>query len=398
MTAGPRRALVALCLTQLTSWGVLYYAFPVLSVAISTDTGWSPSVLTAAFSAALVVSAVVGVPVGRWLDRHGPRALMTLGSVLASVAVVAVALAPTAGAFAAGWLVAGVAMSGVLYPPAFAALTRWYTEDRVRALTVLTLAGGLASTVFAPLTAALAGQLGWRGTYLALAAVLAAVTVPAHLWGLRLPWPPTGPAEQAQVGARTASSGPFLRLTAALALASCASYAVVVNLVPLLAERGIGVGVAALALGLGGLGQVAGRLLYPPLQHRLGVRTRTVLVLGLVALTTSALAAATTLVLVLVGAVLAGVVRGVMTLLQATAVPDRWGAAEYGRLSAVMAAPVTLAAALAPWIGAVVAGQVGGYAAMFATMAAVAGAAALLAWFSTPRLPASLGAAPRMVA
>jgi predicted MFS family arabinose efflux permease len=69
----------------------------------------------------------------------------------------------------------------VLYSPAFAALTR----DPVRALTILTFAGGLASTVFAPLTAALAAHLDWRHTYLALAAILALVTVPAHWFGLR---------------------------------------------------------------------------------------------------------------------------------------------------------------------------------------------------------------------
>ena len=50
---------------------------------------------------------------------------------------------------------------------------------RVRALTTLTLVAGLASTVFAPLTAALAGALGWRGTYLVLAGILAVVTIPA---------------------------------------------------------------------------------------------------------------------------------------------------------------------------------------------------------------------------
>ena len=62
--------------------------------------------------------------------------------------------------FFAGWVLAGVAMGAVLYPPAFAALTRWHGPDPVRALTVLTLAGGLASTVFAPLTAALADATG----------------------------------------------------------------------------------------------------------------------------------------------------------------------------------------------------------------------------------------------
>jgi hypothetical protein len=83
---------------------------------------------------------------------------------------------------ATGWsrtaitLAAGLASAGLYYPPAFAALTAWYGPRRVAALTTLTLAAGFASTIFAPLTSALAGSLGWRGTYLVLAAVLAAVT------------------------------------------------------------------------------------------------------------------------------------------------------------------------------------------------------------------------------
>ena len=87
-------------------------------------------------------------------------------------------------------------MSAVLYFTAFTAftaLTRWYGDRRVHALTVLTVltvAAGLASTIFAPITAGLASQLDWRSTYLVLAVLLAVVTVPAHLLGLRLPWPP----------------------------------------------------------------------------------------------------------------------------------------------------------------------------------------------------------------
>ena len=60
-----RRVLVVLCLTQITSWGVLYYAFPVMAPTIAADTGWSVPTATAAFSGGLVVSALVGIPVGR---------------------------------------------------------------------------------------------------------------------------------------------------------------------------------------------------------------------------------------------------------------------------------------------------------------------------------------------
>ncbi len=382
---GLRSVLAALCLTQVTSWGVLYYAFPVLSGRISADTGWPPSTLAAAFSAGLVISAVLGVAVGRWLDRRGPRWLMTAGSLVAVAAVAAVAAAPTAGWFVAGWLVAGVAMSAVLYPPAFAALTRWYGADAVGALTVLTLAGGLASTIFAPVTAALAGQLGWRGTYLVLAGILFVVTVPGHLLGLSRHWPPAPRATHAgQAPARVVRSSSFLALMGALTLTACVSSAVVVNLVPLLIERHVPLGLAAVALGLGGAGQVVGRLGYPRFSARTTVRARTALTLAGVAVTTALLAAFTGLAAMVVLAVLAGMVRGMVTLVQATAVTDRWSAAQYGRISGLLAAPVTMAAALAPWGGAVVADALGGYAAMFWAMAGIAGAAALLGLASVP--------------
>ena len=329
---------------------------------------------------------MLGVVVGRWLDRHGPRWLMTTGSLVGVAAVVAIAWSPTMAWFVAGWLLAGVAMSAVLYPPAFAALTRWYGPRAVGALTVLTLAGGLASTIFAPLTAALAGPLGWRGTYLVLAGILLVVTVPGHLLGLHRPWPPAPPITHArQAPDRVVRSRSFLALVAALALAACASYAVVVNLVPLLAERGIPLGIAAVALGLGGAGQVLGRLGYPPLAGRTSVRARTTLTLAGLAVTTALLAAFTSLAALIVLAVLAGVVRGIATLVQATAVTDRWGAAHYGQLSGVLAAPVTVAAAVAPWVGAVLADLLGGYGAMFWVMAGIAAAAALLGSVSVPR-------------
>ena len=79
-------------------------------------------------------------------------------------------------------------MAAVLYPPAFAALTRWYGDRRAHALTVLTLVAGLSSTIFAPLTAALLDRLSWRATYVVLAIVLGVVTVPAHGLLLALPW------------------------------------------------------------------------------------------------------------------------------------------------------------------------------------------------------------------
>ena len=376
---GLRAVLLTLCITEITSWGVLYYAFAVLSPDISSDTGWSAPAVTGAFSAGLVIAALAGIAVGRRLDRHGPRVIMTTGSVMAAAALCAVAAAPNYWCFVAAWLFAGLAMSGVFYAPAFAALTRWYGHRAVGALTALTLVAGLASTVFAPLTATLARSMDWRTTYFILAAALAIVTIPAHAFGLRRSWPSVESLHPVESPTTTARSRPFVALTVAYAVAACASYAVIVNLVPLMNQRGISTEAAALALGLGGVGQVLGRLGYRTMVRRIAVVPRTVLVMAAVAVTTVLIGVFTSLTVLVAVTVAAGMARGVMTLLQATAVTERWGTTHYGHLSGVLSAPVMLTTALGPFIGAALAGLLGGYAAMFVMLGALAVVAALLA-------------------
>jgi len=276
----PRRPLATLCITEVTSWGVLYYAFPVLAPSISADTGWSIPAVTAGFSIGLVVSAVAGVPVGRLLDRVGPRPVMTSGTLLAIPATLALAAARTLPEFLAAWVPAGPAMSAVLYQPAFAALTRRYGPRRVTALTILTLVAGLASTVYAPITAALVSTLSWRQTYVVLAVVLAVITLPGHVFGLGLPWTPAErQPHRSRAPDAVARSGAFIVLAAAMSLAAFAVYAAVVNLIPLLHQPGLTTGGAAVALGLGGVGQVLGRLGYGRLTAATDVRTRTAVVL-----------------------------------------------------------------------------------------------------------------------
>lgn len=389
MPPGPRRVLVVLCVTEITSWGVLYYAFPVVAPSIAADTGWSASTITAAFSLGLVVAALAGIPAGRWLDRNGPRPLMSLGSIVAVPSVLCIASATTLPVFFAGWLLAGIAMAGVLYPPAFAALTRWWGPRRVTALTALTLLAGLASTIFAPLTAGLLEHLGWRQTYVVLAVILAIVTIPAHLFGLRGPWPAADTSGTAETDAHTAGgiarSRPFLLLVLTVGLGAFTAFAVVINQVPLLLERGLSTSTAAWALGLGGLGQVLGRLGYRRLAESLCVRARGVVILALGAVATALLAVLPGPTVLLIGAaMLAGAARGVFTLFQATAISDRWGAEHYGRLNGLLSAPATLAIALAPWAGAAVAEAFGGYPTLFWLLAGIAALAAALAVGSVP--------------
>jgi MFS family permease len=274
----------------------------------------------------------------------------------------------------------------VFYAPAFAALTRWYGPRRVSALTALTLVAGLAGTVFAPLTAVLNGRLDWRGTYLVLAGLLAVTTIPLHLWGLRLPWPQIEHAA-AHPPSAVARSRPFLVLVIAMSLAAFSVYAVVINLVPLLTERGTTTSAAAVALGLGGVGQVLGRLGYGRLAARASARARTLVVVLVSAVVTALLGVVPGPALLLIaGSVLAGVERGIFTLVQATAITDRWGPVHHGRLNGLLAAPVMLTAAVAPWAGSALAAVFGGYPAVFVVLGVIGALAAALSTAGVPRL------------
>jgi MFS family permease len=390
---GLRQVVSVLSTVQIVSWGVLYYAFAALQSSITADTGWSSVAVTGAFSGCQLVSGVVGIWVGRHIDAVGPRAVMTAASLVAIPGLLAVALAPNLAVFYLGWVLVGVAMAGTLYPPAFAALTHWGGAQRVRALTTLTLVAGLASTVFAPLASVLDDAWGWRVAYLVLLAGLVLITVPLHWWGLGAPWRtqhrdaprPSHHAPKPDVAA-VVRSGPFLLLALAGTLTTLSVFAVVINLVPMLVEQGMSRNLAAVALGLGGVGQVAGRLGYARFAAATSVTARGVIVVAGVAAATAALALApdSAGLLIVIGMLL-GLARGIYTLVHATAVTDRWGPEAYGTLNGILTAPALGAAALAPFAGALLARALGSYADAFLVLAAGAGVAAVLMLGATPR-------------
>src|SRR6266699_2343615 len=177
--------LITVSFTEMTSWGILYYAFTVFLKPMQASLGWSTAQLTGAFSLALLCSAGAAVPIGRWLDRHGTRFLMTLGSCVASLLVLAWAVVANLTLFYLIWLGIGVAMAAVLYDPAFAMVAHWFRQQRARALTILTFIAGFASVIFVPLAQWLVQVQGWRMALAILALLLATITIPLHVLVLR---------------------------------------------------------------------------------------------------------------------------------------------------------------------------------------------------------------------
>lgn len=181
---GPWRAVSVLGVTEILSWGALYYP-PVLTVPlIARDHGWSKAFAMGGFSVGLLVAGLVSRHVGTLIDRFGGHAVMPCGSLIAAVGLLGLVKAGNAYSYYTAWIVLGVAMAAALYDPAFATLGRIFGRNARGPITTLTLAGGFASTVSWPATQFLLDAIGWRGAYLVYAGILAFIAAPLHALAL----------------------------------------------------------------------------------------------------------------------------------------------------------------------------------------------------------------------
>src|SRR5262245_6627441 len=181
---GPWRAVSVLGVTQILAWGTIFYS-PVLTVPlIAADRGLSIAFTMGGFSLGLFFSGLVSPFVGRAIDRHGGHVVMPFGSLIGALGLVGLVYSDSPLAYLAAWMVLGVGIAASLYDSAFATLGRIFGVTARRPITVLTLAGGLASTVGWPATHLLIGQVGWRGTYLVYAVLLAVIAAPLHALAL----------------------------------------------------------------------------------------------------------------------------------------------------------------------------------------------------------------------
>jgi MFS family permease len=376
----------ALSITETVSWGILYYAFAVFLVPMQRDLGFSAAQLTGAFSVALVVSGIAGIAAGHYLDRRGPRALMTLGSSAGVVLVLVWSQVHNLEAFYALWLAIGLVMAAVLYEPAFAVLAKWFpdAEERRRAMTAMTLVAALASFIFLPLTQALIDAHGWRHALVILAVILGVITVPLHGLILRSatvePRAPTGQGTELSIGAGEAlRSAAFWRLSGAFFLATVTGIAMTVHAIPFLLQRGYGAGFAAFAVGLVGLSQIPGRVLFVALAGRLPRAQATAGVFLLIAAGIALIVSVDASSAVLAGLVLLGMGNGMATLARATAIADIYGAGAYGTIAGVTGAMTTAARGVGPVTAALWATAVG-YSALLWTLVVLSTLAAGLAY------------------
>ncbi len=350
---GPWRAVPVLGVTQIIAWGTIFYS-PVLIVPVmAAERGWSLSFAMGGLSLCLLVAGLASPLVGRMIDRYGGQIVMTAGSLIGALGLIGLVYAEHRASYLAVWMLLGVGLAASLYDAAFATLGRIFGTAARSPITVLTLAGGFASTVGWPSTHLLMGVVGWRGTYLIYAALLALVCAPLHAFVL-----PRTRAEPAPPPAEGAAKAPALlppRGTAFLLVAAAfASYAFVpsalsAHLLAIFGRTGIDAATVVMIGALFGPAQVAARL-----TEFLFARNLHPLTLARFAV---ALLAAAFAMLALLGisvftatafALTFGAANGLITIARGAVPLALFGAAGYGALIGRIAGPSLLMQAAAP--------------------------------------------------
>ena len=345
-----KRVVGWLSLAQLITWGSVFYTFSLLMEPVERELGLTRAQSSLAFSLALLAEGALAYPVGRWIDHGHERAVMTGGSLLVAACLLLHSVVHTVGAFYLVWIGLGAALAATLYSPVFAVVTRRFPHDFRRAIITLTFLGGLASTVFIPLSAWLIEALGWRHALWVLAGLHLAVCAPLHALMLR-----NAPVAVAPDGATRSSpaaylrSAPFLLIGVFVVGMMGVTAALPPHMISLLRGNGLAEAwVIAIPAAIG-LIQVLGRLLLYFFEHHFDLHLANRLIpvlipLGLAALVAGAGHPWAALLFVL----LYGLGNGMMTIVKGTAIAQYVSREHVAALNGALGLPSALARAVAP--------------------------------------------------
>jgi MFS family permease len=344
--SGPLPIILALGTTQTLAWASSMYLPAILADPIARDLGVSSNWVFGAFSAALVLSALLGPRIGRQIDLVGGRSVLSMSNLVLAAGLVLLGFTTSIPLLVLAWLLLGVGMGAGLYDAAFAALGRIYGDAARRSITGITLIAGFASTVGWPLSAWGLETIGWRNTCFAWAAANILIGLPINFLML-----PTVKGSKAAVAAAVKPHIPIDRTMIVLAFVFAAAWtvtgAMAAHLPRLMEAAGATTTQAVFAGALIGPAQVAARIFeasflsryHPLVSTKLACITHPI---GAAILGLAGGGAAS------VFAVFHGSGNGILTIARGTLPLSIFGPENYGYRLGIIGAPARMAQAAAP--------------------------------------------------
>ena len=347
------RAVSVLGITQILAWGAIHYTPVLMAPHIAAARGWTLAFAMGGFSLGLLVSGLVSPAVGGFIDRFGGHRVMPFGSLLGAAGLVGIATATHPLVYLAMWVVLGLAMSASLYDPAFATLGRIFGSAARRPITLLTFAGGFASTASWPATYLLNDSVGWQNTYFIYAGLLALVAAPLHASLPRdralapvVTTPDVTPAPPLLLQPRGLN---FVLVVSAFAAFAFVVSGLLANLLAMFQRHGIEAATAVTIGALFGPCQVASRMcefIFARDVHPLTIARFAAALLAAAFVMLGVFGLSLTVAVAFM--ILLGLSNGLITIARGTVPLALFGAAGYGRMLGRIAGPSLIVQASAP--------------------------------------------------
>ena len=167
-------------------YGSWYYGMSALFKPLIDEYGWTRAQLSAAFSMRSIEGGLEGPFGGVLVDRYGPRIITIASTTIASIGLILVLFVRDIWQFVFVWgFVVSLGYNLGLYDTVNAAVAKWFIRKRGRALSIVTIGGGLGGPVVVPIMTWIIINQGWRAAIISFAVSTMVICLPLAWFFMR---------------------------------------------------------------------------------------------------------------------------------------------------------------------------------------------------------------------
>ena len=345
--------VVGAFVSHFLSYGTLVIAFGIFFPLMAESLGWGRGLLASATVLARATAALVGPFMGSWVDKHGPRIFVFLGTISLASGAGSLALVHSPWQLFAAYgvvLALGAVALGEL--TADSTVSKWFVRRRARAIAFTTMGMSAAGIALPIPLAVLIVQLGWREAWIAIAmsiAILGGLAAPLMRrrpedYGLvpdgqadeRYEAKSTPPVEVSLTRIEAVHTPAFWLLVASTNMAALAIFGVNLHLFSYITDQNMSIGLAASAITYLYLLQTLAKPLWGLVAERLPVRYRLTLCYAGGALGIVILIGASSPVGLFAFATVYGLTRGAQSFVSSLAWSDYFGRDAQGAIRGIL--------------------------------------------------------------